>query len=26
MIFWFTVLIIPGLILVGGIHTWWRRR
>jgi ABC-type uncharacterized transport system involved in gliding motility auxiliary subunit len=25
-IFWLTVLIIPGLILAAGIHTWWRRR
>jgi ABC-type uncharacterized transport system involved in gliding motility auxiliary subunit len=25
-IFWLTVLILPGLILVAGIHTWWRRR
>ena len=25
-IFWLTVLIIPGLILAAGAHTWWRRR
>jgi ABC-type uncharacterized transport system involved in gliding motility auxiliary subunit len=25
-IFWLTVLIIPGLILLGGVQTWWRRR
>ena len=25
-IFWLTVLIIPGLILLAGVHTWWRRR
>ena len=25
-IFWLTVLIIPGLILLAGIQTWWRRR
>jgi len=25
-IFWLTVFIIPGLILVAGIQTWWRRR
>ena len=25
-IFWVTVLIIPGLILLAGVHTWWRRR
>jgi ABC-type uncharacterized transport system involved in gliding motility auxiliary subunit len=25
-IFWLTVFIIPGLILIGGVHTWWRRR
>ncbi|HVL69871.1 MAG TPA: Gldg family protein [Vicinamibacterales bacterium] len=25
-IFWITVLIIPGLILAAGVHTWWRRR
>jgi ABC-type uncharacterized transport system involved in gliding motility auxiliary subunit len=25
-IFWLTVFIIPGLILLGGVHTWWRRR
>lgn len=26
MIFWFAVLIMPGLILLAGIQTWWRRR
>jgi gliding motility-associatede transport system auxiliary component len=26
MIFWFSVVIIPGLILATGVHTWWRRR
>ena len=25
-IFWLTVFISPGLILLGGVHTWWRRR
>jgi ABC-type uncharacterized transport system involved in gliding motility auxiliary subunit len=25
-IFWLTVFIIPGLILLTGVHTWWRRR
>lgn len=25
-IFWLTVFIIPGLILIAGIQTWWRRR
>ena len=25
-IFWFTVLIVPGLILLAGVQTWWRRR
>ena len=25
-IFWLTVFIIPGLILLGGVATWWRRR
>ena len=25
-IFWLTVLIIPGMILLGGVQTWWRRR
>ncbi|HEX5375928.1 MAG TPA: hypothetical protein VFW48_07195, partial [Solirubrobacterales bacterium] len=25
-IFWLTVLIIPGLILLVGVQTWWRRR
>jgi ABC-type uncharacterized transport system involved in gliding motility auxiliary subunit len=26
MIFWLAVFIIPGLILLAGIQTWWRRR
>jgi ABC-type uncharacterized transport system involved in gliding motility auxiliary subunit len=25
-IFWLTVLIIPGLILLAGVQAWWRRR
>jgi gliding motility-associatede transport system auxiliary component len=25
-VFWLAVVVIPGLILVGGIQTWWRRR
>jgi gliding motility-associatede transport system auxiliary component len=25
-IFWLTVLIIPGVILLAGVQTWWRRR
>jgi ABC-type uncharacterized transport system involved in gliding motility auxiliary subunit len=25
-IFWLTVLIIPGAILLAGVQTWWRRR
>jgi ABC-type uncharacterized transport system involved in gliding motility auxiliary subunit len=25
-IFWFTVFILPGLLLAAGVHTWWRRR
>ena len=25
-IFWLTVFIIPGLILLAGIRTWWLRR
>ena len=25
-IFWMTVLVIPGLILLAGVQTWWRRR
>ena len=24
--FWLAILIIPGLILAGGVQTWWRRR
>jgi ABC-type uncharacterized transport system involved in gliding motility auxiliary subunit len=26
IIFWLTVLIIPGVILLAGVQTWWRRR
>ena len=26
LIFWFSVLIMPGLILLAGVHAWWRRR
>jgi ABC-type uncharacterized transport system involved in gliding motility auxiliary subunit len=26
LIFWFTVLVIPGLIILAGVQTWWRRR
>ena len=25
-IFWLTVLVIPGLILLAGVQSWWRRR
>ncbi|MDQ3487349.1 MAG: ABC transporter, partial [Acidobacteriota bacterium] len=25
-IFWITIFIIPGLILLMGIQAWWRRR
>ncbi len=25
-IFFLTVLIVPGLILLAGVQTWWRRR
>ena len=25
-IMWLTLLVIPGLILLAGVHTWWRRR
>ena len=25
-IFWITIFIIPGLILLAGVQTWWRRR
>jgi ABC-type uncharacterized transport system involved in gliding motility auxiliary subunit len=25
-IFWLTVFVIPGVILLGGVQTWWRRR
>ncbi len=24
--FYLTVLIVPGLILLAGVQTWWRRR
>src|SRR5688572_30110921 len=26
LIFFFAVLIMPGLILLAGVHAWWRRR
>ena len=26
IIFWLSILIIPGLILALGVQTWWRRR
>ena len=26
MIFWFTLVILPGLIFLAGVQTWWRRR
>ena len=26
LIFWLTIFIIPGLILLMGIQAWWRRR
>lgn len=26
LIFWFTVLVIPGLIFLAGVQNWWRRR
>ena len=26
LIFWFAVLIMPGLILLAGVQAWWRRR
>jgi ABC-type uncharacterized transport system involved in gliding motility auxiliary subunit len=26
MISWFTLVILPGLIFIAGIQTWWRRR
>jgi ABC-type uncharacterized transport system involved in gliding motility auxiliary subunit len=26
MIFWFTMVVLPGLIFLAGIQTWWRRR
>jgi ABC-type uncharacterized transport system involved in gliding motility auxiliary subunit len=26
MITWFTMVILPGLIFIAGIQTWWRRR
>jgi len=25
-IFWLAIVVIPGLILAGGVQTWWRRR
>jgi ABC-type uncharacterized transport system involved in gliding motility auxiliary subunit len=25
-IFWLTVLIIPGAIILAGVQSWWRRR
>ena len=25
-IFWLTIFIIPGLILLAGVQAWWRRR
>ena len=26
LIFWLSILVIPGLILAAGVQTWWRRR
>ncbi len=26
MVFWLSVVIIPGLLLLTGVQTWWRRR
>ncbi len=26
MIFWFSVIVMPALILLAGVQTWWRRR
>ena len=26
MIAWFTMVILPGLVFLAGIQTWWRRR
>ena len=26
MIFWFALVILPGLIFLAGVQTWWRRR
>jgi ABC-type uncharacterized transport system involved in gliding motility auxiliary subunit len=26
MVFWLTLFVIPGLLLLGGVQTWWRRR
>jgi ABC-type uncharacterized transport system involved in gliding motility auxiliary subunit len=26
MIFWFAMVILPGLIFAAGVQTWWRRR
>jgi ABC-type uncharacterized transport system involved in gliding motility auxiliary subunit len=25
-IFWFTMVVLPGLIFLAGVQTWWRRR
>jgi ABC-type uncharacterized transport system involved in gliding motility auxiliary subunit len=25
-VFWLSIVIIPGLILIAGVHAWWRRR
>lgn len=25
-LFWLSILVIPGLIIAAGVHTWWRRR
>jgi len=26
LLFWLSIVVIPGLLLVAGVHTWWRRR
>lgn len=26
ILFWLSIVVIPGLLLVAGVHTWWRRR
>jgi len=26
MVFWLSLVVIPGLLLAAGVHTWWRRR